>query len=150
MKSRCSNSRNAAAPYYIERGISVCAEWLASFEAFAEWAESSGYQDGLEIDRKRNHLGYCPDNCRWADRRQQMANTRKMTRKNITSQFKGVGKTQTPGRWRALGSKDGRPIHLGCFNTQEEAAKAYDQWAIETYGEFASTNFPATHGGVPF
>lgn len=32
--------------------------------------------------------------------------------------------------------------YIGCFKTAEEAARAYDRWAIANYGEFAATNFP--------
>jgi hypothetical protein len=32
--------------------------------------------------------------------------------------------------------------HLGYFNEEIEAAKCYDQYAKEHYGEFAKLNFP--------
>lgn len=135
MKGRCLNN-----PRYIH--LTVCDEWQ-SYEAFREWAHANGYSETLEIDRKENSKGYCPDNCRWATRTQQMQNTglRKQNRK--TSQYKGVQKMPLLNSkpWRANGQQNGKPKHLGVFATEVEAAKAYDVWASNEYGAFACLNF---------
>jgi len=44
-------------------------------------------------------------------------------------------------KWQARITKDHEVYYMGCFETPEEAAKAYDQKAIELFGEFAKTNF---------
>ena len=64
---------------YQDRGITVCDEWLV-FENFRDWALSHGYSDDLEIDRRDNDKGYCPDNCRWVSRRENMNNRRNTIR----------------------------------------------------------------------
>lgn len=71
----------------------------------------------------------------------QMQNTWNSGRKRYgkTSKFKGVTRCKTTGRWCADIRADKR-YRLGRFNTEEEAAKAYDQKAVELHGEFATTN----------
>lgn len=64
---------------YQDRGIGVCDEWLI-LENFRDWALSHGYSDDLEIDRRDNDKGYCPDNCRWVSRRENTNNRRNTIR----------------------------------------------------------------------
>lgn len=70
MKYRCSDLSNKD---YGAKGIKVCEEWQ-KFEPFYEWAKDNGYEENLTIDRKKNHLGYFPDNCRWATPQEQSDN----------------------------------------------------------------------------
>lgn len=140
MKRRVGKSAwHSSKKYY--KGLSVCKQW-SSFPAFREWAMSNGYDESLEIDRKDNTKGYSPDNCRWATRSQQMQNTRKQSGRNKTSKYKGVGYVaHCAKKWRAQGRVDSKPKHIGLFDTEEEAAVAYDSWAKIAYGEFACLNF---------
>lgn len=140
MKQRCHNPNSPMYRYYGARGIAVCQKWLDAFAAFKKWAEASGYSDKLELDRRDNDKGYCPSNCRWATRRQQMANQRKRSDAE-TSRFKGVSWCANSNRWRAQGHKNGRPIHLGLFKEEADAAKAYDRYARRRYRDFAKVNF---------
>lgn len=64
---------------YQDRGITVCSEWLV-FENFRDWALSHGYSDGLEIDRRDNDKGYCPENCRWITPKENANNRRNTIR----------------------------------------------------------------------
>lgn len=45
-------------------------------------------------------------------------------------------------RWRAVIKVNWKPVHLGCFRTQKDAAHAYDEAAKKYHGEYARLNFP--------
>lgn len=74
MKYRCKSECSPDALYYKHKGITVCDEWVNSFETFYAWAMNSGYSDDLTIDRIDGTKGYSPDNCRWVTRKQQSNN----------------------------------------------------------------------------
>ena len=96
MKARCYNPKHNRYELYGGRGITVCAEWVNSFEVFRDWALANGYRDGLTIDRKDNDGPYSPDNCRWATAKQQ-GNNRRCNRM-ITCN----GETHTLAEWAEL------------------------------------------------
>jgi hypothetical protein len=54
--------------------------------------------------------------------------------------FKGVSYHSDARKWRAQITSYGEHEHLGLFNTPEEAALAYNNAAIDHYGEFAFLN----------
>ena len=90
--ARCSNPACPAYPIYGGRGITVCAAWR-QYRPFAEWAESHGYQQGLEIDRIDNDQGYCPENCRFTTRLVNSNNRRNNHR------LTAFGETKTLAAW---------------------------------------------------
>ena len=75
MMKRCSNTACKDWPNYGGRGITVCAEWRNSFDAFL--ADMGPRPDGTSLDRMNNDGNYEPCNCRWATRIEQNHNQRK-------------------------------------------------------------------------
>jgi hypothetical protein len=91
----------------------------------------------------RNGLDNRRSNLRPATPSQNSGNARRPS--DNTSGFKGVTFYGRTGRWRAYIGGHLRQRHLGYFRTAEEAARAYDEAAIDTWGEFAHLNFPKEH-----
>lgn len=60
------------------------------------------------------------------------------------SKFKGVSICKRSKKWRACIQINGKKKHLGYFNDEQEAAKAYDKAAKEYFREYARINFEAT------
>lgn len=88
----------------------------------------------FDIDhRDRNKRNNCWFNLRKASRQQNNAN---MGAKNTTHGLKGVYKHRN-GRFRSQIMVDYKSIHLGVFDTPEEAHAAYIAAAGHYFGEFS-------------
>lgn len=97
MLHRCNNDKNQEYHRYGGRGIKVCESWLGD-NGFERFVEDMGERPSKEhsIDRIDNELGYSPDNCRWATRKQQQNNL------SVTRRFTIDGVSKTISEWAEL------------------------------------------------
>jgi hypothetical protein len=103
------------------------------------WKLVTGKDPGdLEVDHKDlNRANNRWKNLRLATDAQQNRNGAKL--KNNTTGYRGVtwaNPSSGKARFRAATSHLGKRIHLGTFDTREEASTAYETYCREHYGDF--------------
>ncbi len=87
--------------------------------------------DGNGLNNQRSNL-------RIVTKSQNRGNSKRAL-SNESSKYKGVFFAKDRNKWRA---KIGR-THLGAFETEVDAASAYDDAAREYWGRYAKLNFPS-------
>lgn len=113
MLRRCSNPADTHYAEYGGRGITVCERWKNFENFFADMGERPSKSHSIE--RRDNDLGYTPENCYWATKKQQARNRRS----SVWLTFNG--KTQLLIDWCA-------EVHLSysCLST-----RLYSGWSVE-------------------
>lgn len=121
-----------------------------------KWREHNGYAK-KSIHKSRYHVamhrvllwappGYEIDHINGNGLDNRLENLRIVTHaQNIRnmkprSKYKGVHWNTKNKKWISQIGINGGRTYLGSFNTQKEAAKAYDQKAKEVFGEYARLN----------
>jgi hypothetical protein len=93
----------------------------------------------LIIDHiNRNTLDNQKHNLRIVTKSQNAMN--KKNQAGSLSRFKGVTRHKYSKKWQAQIMKNGKSKHLGMFNSEIDAALAYNNAAKEIFGEFALIN----------
>ena len=91
--------------------------------------------NGNTLDNRRSNLRECTN-------QQNSFNKRKTTKQNgAATQFKGVCWHKRLKKWQANICVNYRKVHIGYFDSPEEAATAYDAAAKRFFGQFAAPNF---------
>lgn len=145
MMHRCYDSTRDSWEHYGGRGVIVEeSSWLEeSPKGFLNFLADMGNRpEGTSLDRIDTSGNYSKENCRWADRRTQSYNTRIFKTDKSTSKYRGVSFSEKRNKkWMArIGNGAGGYIYIGQFDTEEEAALAYNDKAIEIHGENAILN----------
>lgn len=86
-----------------------------------------------------NGLNNCRSNLRICVNKQNVSNQRKANI-NSTSKYKGVAWHKGAGKWMAQISPEGKHVYLGLFVLESQAAKAYNEAAVQYFGKFAKLN----------
>ncbi|MBN1361996.1 MAG: HNH endonuclease [Sedimentisphaerales bacterium] len=136
-------------------------EWLSQYKWLANGDEHRGFYAGRRVGNKlvlmhrlimnapegsvvdhKNHnsLNNRRRNLRLCTQKENSRNA--VPNRRGTSRFKGVYFLKRTGKWIATINYNGKTMHLGSFDDEIEAAKAYDRKAHELFGEFAYLNFP--------
>lgn len=99
-----------------------------------------GLNDSKELGEHidRNGLNNQRTNLRLANKSQNAINV--CARENSTSNYLGVCWHKREKKWRAQITKDYKKVYIGSFDNEHEAALAYNQKAIQLFGEFANLN----------
>lgn len=87
--------------------------------------------NGNKLDNRRCNLRGCSNSQNQMNRQ---------VSKNKSSQYKGVHWASDRGKWRALIQKDKATYRLGDFETEDAAAIAYNEKALQLFGTFARLN----------
>ena len=97
--------------------------------------------EGLVVDHiDHNGLNNTRTNLRLCTAAQNCRNV--LLNNGSTSRYKGVCWNKNLKKWSAATRFNTKTYHLGYFEDEIDAAKAYDKRAVELHGEFACPNFP--------
>lgn len=89
------------------------------------------HANGDKLDNRQSNLRICTQ-------RNNIGNSR--IRKDNTTGYKGVTFSKDNKNWVARIFVNGKHTHLGSFDNPHDAARMYNFWAVDLFGEFARLN----------
>jgi hypothetical protein len=102
MMRRCHSPNTKRYKDYGARGITVCEAWH-TFENF--FNDMGHAENGLTLDRIDNNKGYCKENCKWSNSKEQARNrrnTRFLTINGITKSISEWSEESGAGRYQTI------------------------------------------------
>ena len=114
-----------------ETKIAVMHREILKRQGLLKNGDLTDHRNGDKLDNRKSNL-------RAANSAGNRQNTK---RHNKHSAYQGVILVRR-NTWQARIKSAGRTVRLGCFASDEEAARVYDAAAIREYGDFARLNFP--------
>lgn len=142
MLNRCLYERGEKYQEYGGRGITVCQEWIDSYQVFRDFAMNNGWKKGLQIDRIDNDGNYQPSNVRFVTGKVNINNSRTLRSKNTTG-YRGVSLREN-GKYRAVVRISGYPkLNKSGFDSAIDAAVHRDHFCT-SLGIQTPLNFPQT------
>jgi hypothetical protein len=105
--------------------------WLHREIIGAKDGDNVDHIDGNPLNDQKNNLRICTHG-------ENMFNKRCYS--NGTSTYKGVSWKTQQEKWVAQIQCNGQKYHIGYFDTEEDAALAYNEKAKELFGDFARLN----------
>ena len=122
---RCHNPKHPRYSDYGGRGIGVHPDWRNDAHQFVSYLETLPGSDNpkLVLDRIDNNRGYEFGNLRFITRSESQRNQR--CKGSIP--FRGVRLSTNGKKYQTQISIKGKQLHLGSFDTPEEASKVYQE-----------------------
>lgn len=96
-------------------------------------ADLVDHENGNKLDNRRRNLRPCSHS---------ENNSNRASRSDSSSRFKGVTWDKSRNKWMAAIAAHGKSKTIGRFDSEGDAARAYDAEARLAYGDFAKLNFP--------
>lgn len=102
------------------------------------WAMANGRWPNGQID----HVNGNPSDNRLANLRECTGSQNMMNQGPKKGRYRGVYFSKNANKWHAQIGASRKSKHIGYFDTEDDAARAYDLVAADLHGEFARLNFP--------
>lgn len=96
----------------------------------ARKGQETDHRNGNGLDNQRANLRFCTSS----------QNNMNRAHGRGTSVYKGVSWSTRRRKWQVQIGCEGKSVFLGRFDSEEEAACAYNTAALERFGEFAHLN----------